>query len=193
MTDLRTALLNANVTPPEHRFLYAKGRKHPPYNELGVMDTYVRFKADFLPQCPFTDCLDRQIRIEETHFRKMLNMKHRTLGEKARAYMLVEELEAGTFDPSHYHPLEKDRIRTMFWIAEVLQDPDAVFRNNHRTVKADEVFATVYDKSGSTIKLVFTAAFGPRFNPRQEIVTSYLTDPLSASKCFKGKPLYLRK
>ena len=157
------------------------------------MDTYVRFKADFLPQCPFTDCLDRQIRIEETHFRKMLNMKHRTLGEKARAYMLVEELEAGSFDASHYDSLEKDRIRTMFWIPEVLQDPDAVFKNNHKTVKADEVFATVYDKSGSTIKLVFTAAFGPRFNLRQEIVTSYLTDPLSASKCFKGMPLYSKE
>lgn len=114
------------------------------------------------------------------------------LGQRARAYMLIEELESGTFDPSHYDPLEKDRIRTMFWIAEVLEDPDAVFRNNHRTVKADEVFATVYDKNGSKIKLVFTAAFGPRFNLRQEVVTSYLTDPLSASKCFKGKPLYLK-
>ena len=193
MTDLRTALINANAIPSEHRFLYAKGRKHLPYNDFGVIGTYSKFKADFLPLCPITDRLDREIRVEQTHFRKMLNMKHRTLGEKARAYMLVEELEAGSFDASHYDSLEKDRIRTMFWIPEVLQDPDAVFKNNHKTVKADEVFATVYDKSGSTIKLVFTAAFGPRFNPRQEIVTSYLTDPLSASKCFKGKPLYLRK
>lgn len=80
-----------------------------------------------------------------------------------------------------------------FWIPDVLKDPDAVFKNNHAVVKADEVFVYVYDKGGSKIKLVFTSTFGPKGNPRVEIVTSYLTDERTAMLCAKGRPLYVRK
>lgn len=191
--SLRDALRAALPDEDPRKIFYALGRRHPPYNDLGILDTFNKFKAEFLPLCPIKDRLDRMIRIVDTNFRKLANLKHLTLGAAARAYRITEELENGTFDASHYAPLEPDRLRTLFWIPDVLKDPDAIFKNNHGVVKADEVFVYVYDKGGSRIKLVFTSTFGPKVNPRVEIVTSYLTDERTAMSCAKGKPLYLRK
>ena len=175
---------------PEHQhklFLYERGHQHPPYNDLTVEQTYIKFKAEFLPQCPLPDKLGRSVKLVATNFRKLLNLKPKS-GEEKRAWKVIQELESGAFDLSQYH-MEEDRIRTLFWIPEVLRDPDAVYENSHSTVKADEVFVRVYDKAASTIKLVFTAAFGDPAKQRIEIVTSYLTDPKGAIACL-GKRIY---
>src|SRR5258708_15794404 len=105
---------------------FAQGRKHSPYNMLSVEDTYTKFRADFLPLCPLTDRLGRTIKVEAINFRKLLNLKHKTLGPLARAWQIIEELEKGTFDIANYEPLEQDRIRTLFWVPEVITDPDAI-------------------------------------------------------------------
>ncbi len=191
--DLRAALINAFPKGDPRRIFYARGRKHPPYNELSIVESFKKFKTDFLPLCPLPDPLDRMIRIEDTNFRKLINLKHKTLGDAARAYKIIDELENGTFDASNYEEIECDRIRTLFWVPDVIRDPDAIFKNNHGVVKADEVFVYVYDKLGSKIKLAFTSTFGPKFNPRVEIVTSYLTDERTAMFCAKGKALYVRE
>lgn len=169
---------------------FGQGRNHPPYNMLSVEETYAKFKAEFLPLCPLTDRLGRSIKIEATNFRKLLNLKHKILGPQARAWQIIEELEKGTFDIANYEPLAEDRIRTLFWVPEVIMDPDAIYKNNHKVVKADEVFVCVYDKPGSKVKLVFTSTFGTGAGKRVEIVTSYLTDAKTAMYCAKGQPLH---
>jgi hypothetical protein len=189
---IREQLLEAMPGDDPRRVFYAPGRPHLPYNELSLTNTLEKFKTEFLPLCPLSDPLDRQIRVVDTNFRKLINLKHKALGKKAKAYKIIEEIETGTFDPKDYSPLELDRIRTLFWIPEVIQDPDAIYKNNHRVVEADEVFVCVYNKGGAKVKLVFTSTFGPKFNPRVEIVTSYLTDERSAMFAARGKPLYLK-
>jgi hypothetical protein len=182
-TDLKSQL--ASIYP-----FYARGRKHPPYNMLSVQETFAKFKAEFLPLCPLTDKLGRIIRIETTNFRKLLNLKHKALGVQARAWQIIAELESGTFDLANYEEIQQDRIRTLFWIPEVITDPDVIYNNNHKVIKADEVFVCVYDKPGSKVKLAFTSTFGAEESKRIEIVTSYLTDAKTAMYCAKGKPLY---
>jgi SAM-dependent methyltransferase len=189
---LRQQLLAAMPEDDPRQIFYANGRPHPPYNELSVVETFAKFKSEFLPQCPLKDPLDRDVRIVDTSFRKLINLKHKALGDKARAYKIIEEIENGTFDPNDYEPLERDRIMGLFWVPDVVRDPDAIFKNNHRVVKADEVFVYVYNKADSKIKLAFTSTFGPKFNPRVEIVTSYLTDERTAMFAAKGRPLYVR-
>jgi len=191
MGSFRESLLSALKGLPEHehrRFLYEQGRKHAPFNDLSVEQTYAKFKAEFLPLCPIKDKLGRLVKVEATNFRKLLNLKPKS-GMTKRAWKVVNELESGTFDVDQY-VFELDRIRTLFWIPEVLSDPDAVYKNGHGTVKADEVFVCVYDKAASEVKLVFTAVFGPTEKPRVEIVTSYLTDSKGAIACITGDPLY---
>jgi hypothetical protein len=191
-TDLKEQLISILPKDDPRRIFYSSGRRRPAYNNLSIVETYKKFKNDFLPICPLTDPLDRRIRVVDTSFRKLINIKHRTLGDQERAYKLIEALENETFDSGNYEPLERDRIETLFWVPDVVRDPDAVFKNNHRVVKADEVFVYVYDKTGSRVKLVFTSAFGPKFNIRYEIVTSYLTDERTAMSCARGRPLYVR-
>jgi hypothetical protein len=190
VVDLRNQLAEAF---PEHNHLllfHAPGRTRPEYNDLSVQDTFAQFKTDFLPLCPLTDKLGRTIKIATINFRKLINLKHRALGNNARAWQIIKELETGIFDPAHYEAIEEDRIRTLFWVPEVIEDPDAIYKNNHKVVKADEVFVCVYDKPGSKVKLAFTSTFGSGGNKRIEIVTSYLTDAKTAMYCAKGKPLY---
>jgi hypothetical protein len=169
-------------------FLFELGRKHPPYNDLSVEATYALFKEEFLAQCPILDKLGRSVKVEVTNFRKLLNLKLKN-GEKKDAWKVVDELETGKFDLSQYQ-MEEDRIRTLFWIPEVLSEPDAVYKNGHCTVKADEVFICVFDKALSKVNLVFTATFGKKPFTRIEIVTSYLTDAKGALGCITGEPLY---
>jgi hypothetical protein len=188
--DLRSQLADAY---PEHNhklLFYALGRTRPDYNDLSVQDTFAKFKTDFLPLCPLTDKLGRKIQIAKVNFRKLINLKHKALGDDARARKIIEELETRAFDLANYEAIEQDRIRTLFWVPEVIEDPDAIYKNNHRVVKADEVFVCVYDKPGSRVKLAFTSTFGSGDNKRIEIVTSYLTDAKTAMYCAKGKPLY---
>jgi hypothetical protein len=181
------------ATPsPLEKLLYGSGRKSYPYNHLSITKTFVRFKAEFLSICPLHDPLDRNIRVETTNFKKLLNLKHKALGDRHRAYMLVDELESGTFNPTHYLDVDLDRIRTLFWVPNTILDPDVVYPNSHATVQADEVFITVYEKQGARIKLTFTARFGAKCNPRFEIVTSYLTNARGALKCVRGKPMYTK-
>ena len=189
--DFREQLAAAFPDQSHKLIFFGKGWRHQPFNDLGVVETFAKFKQDFLSLCPLEDPLGRNIKVESVNFRKLLNLKHKTLGDKARAWKIVAEIEQGTFDISNYG-LPDDRIRTLFWIPEVITDPDAIYRNNHRVIAADEVFVRVYDKLGSKVKLVFTATFGKKPVQRVEIVTSYLTEPHTALKIIDGNPLYIR-
>jgi hypothetical protein len=166
---------------------YRQGRKHPPHNTLSVEDTFKKFKTEFLPLCPLTDKLNRTIKIEKISFRKLINLKHKILGKDARAWMIIQELETGVFNSTNYE-WQDDRIRTLFWVPEVITDPDAIYKNNHKVIQAEEVFVCVYDKEGSRIKLAFTSSFDGRI----EIVSTYLTDAKTAMKYVQGKPLYIK-
>jgi hypothetical protein len=181
--------LAAAFSSEKHKLnLYKKGRTRPPYNDLNVEQTLKKFKEDFLPMCPLTDRLGREIKVGLHNFRKLAGIEHKSI-EEIRAWQVVQEIENGAFNLDNY-TVEEDRIRTLFWVPDVLGDPDAIYKNAHATIRAEEVFLCVYDKLGSNIKLVFTSTFGESRNRRREIVTSYLTDAKGALSCIKGQPIY---
>jgi hypothetical protein len=113
----------------------------------------------------------------------------RLCGSKVKASRVIEEIESGNFEASQYK-WEIDRIRTLFWMPDVLADPDAVYKNAHKIVEGDEVYVKVYDKMGARVKLVFTDYIKPI--KQTVIVTSFLTDPETAWKYVRGEPLYAR-
>src|SRR5260370_38895624 len=98
MGDLRAQLAKAFPEHDHKLLFYASGRSRPDYNDLSVEATFARFKAAFLPLCPLTDKLGRKIQITEINFRKLVNLKHKVLGDDARAWRIIKELEDGTFD-----------------------------------------------------------------------------------------------
>jgi len=110
-------------------------------------------------------------------------------GSAIKASKIIEAIKNGTFDGTAYK-CETDRIKTLFWIPDVLSDPDAVYKNAHKIVQGDEVYVKVYDKMGSKIKLVFTDYI--KGLKQNVVVTSFLTDPQTACEYVKGEPLCVR-
>lgn len=188
--------LAAALPEHEHKLLfYAKGNKHPPYNTLSVAQTLAAFCSDFLPQCPLIDPRGKRISVVKTNFPKLAGLEHLVLSkDELPASDIIRSIEDGAFDLRDYDTTRNDRLRTIFWIPEVLRDPDAIYPNAHKIVVGHEIYVRVYDKMGSKVKLVFTMDImaGKRII-RTVPITSFLTDPTNAISCIKGEPLYRRK
>jgi hypothetical protein len=183
---------------PEHGhklLFYANGSKHPPYNDLPVPETLVQFCSELLPECPLTDPRGKRISIVKPNFPKLAGLEHLVLGkDELSASDIIRSIEDGLFDLGNYDTTRDDRLRTLFWIPEVMRDPDAIYQNAHKIVVGHEVYVRVYDKMGSKVKLVFTMDIVERKRLIRTVpITSFLTDPATAISYVKGEPLYRRK
>ena len=180
----------------EHQLaFYARGAKHPPYNHASVADTLARFCAEILPMSPLEDPRKKRVSIVKGNFPKLVDLEHKTLKKKDfPAFQIIECIENGSFDPDHYEIPDLSRIRTLFWLPEVIQDPDAIYKNGHKIIAGDEVYVGVYDKDGSKVKLLFTMDKYDKKGKyiRTVPVTSFLTDPEMVINFVSGQPLYQR-
>lgn len=181
MSNFKDKLISALAPHDPKIVVYEKGSKHPPYSDLDVTESFLRFEAEMLPLSPLTDPRDKKIQIIENNFPKFLNLEPKKQGDPARPIVLVRALKAGTFNPDKYN-WERDRIRDLFWVPEVVTQPDGIYKNAHCVIAADEVYVKVYEKLGSTVKLVFTKDVTPHHTV---IVTSYLTTPVRAIDCLR--------
>jgi hypothetical protein len=145
---------------PQHAhkaLFYATGSKHSGYNALPVKESLAKFCAAVLPVCPIVDPRGKKISIVKTNFPKLGGLEHLTLTKKQfSAAEIIRCIEEGTFQLGDYKEDRDDRLRTLFWITEVLSDPDAIYKNAHKIVVGNEVYVRVYNKLGSKVKLVFT-------------------------------------
>ena len=188
MADFRDKLAAA-VPSASHLLLFrARGSKYPPLNELSVIDSFHKFVAELLPLSPIRAPRDKMVKIIENNFPKFLNLEPRKKGDPAKPILLVRMIKAGTIDLSRY-TWERDRIENLFWMPEVLGTPDAIYKNCHCVVDADEVYVKVYDKMGSKVKLAFTKYLHQ--TKETVVVTSYLATPNRAISCCEGQPLWL--
>jgi hypothetical protein len=188
--------LAAIASSVDHLALFdAYGSKHPPDNELSVSDTLKKFCEEFLPLSPIIDPLGKLIYIIKTNFPKLAGLKHRTKNrEEFPASQIIAAIESGTFDLEDYNPDRDDRLRTLFWLPELLRDPDAIFPNGHKIVEGDEVYVRVYDKMGAKVKVAFTKDLRDKKGRiiRTIPITSFLTYPTRAKSFVKRDPVYVR-
>jgi hypothetical protein len=194
MGDWKEQLARIAPASAHLRLFYAIGSAKPQYNELPVLESLKKFCADFLPLSPFIDPRKKEIKVVKNNFPKLAGLQHMTLDrDELTAGDIIAAIENGTFDPGDYDPTRDDRIQTLFWLPEVLTDPDAIYRNGHRIVAGNRVYVRVYDKMGSKVKLAFTLDYHKnRRLIRTVVVTSFLTNPADAISCIKGEPLYER-
>jgi len=191
MGNLREQLAAA-VPEVDHLLIFTEtGTAAPPLNHLAVVDTYHKFAAEFLPRCPIVDPRGKPIRIRKENFPKFLNLSAAPGTVPRKPSTIVESIENGTFDESEYE-WARDRIQALFWVPDVLGDPDAIYTKHpsHGLIRAEEVYVKVYNKMGSTVKLVFVDYFGKSKDPI--FITSFLTSATTAMKHCKGEPIYRR-
>jgi hypothetical protein len=192
--DLRNEFAAACPQEDQTPAFSEKGSKHSGYNDSSMADSLQRFCDEFLPKTPLVDPRGKKISIEEGNFPKLANLEHKTLKkEDFPAFQILQCLRDGTYDPSHYINPELDRLRTLFWIPELITDPDSIYRNGHKIIPADEVYVRVYDKEGARVKLFFSMDLWRKGKVIRTIpVSSFLTDPHKVSRFITGKPLYVR-
>jgi len=192
--DLRTQLAALDSSLNHRLLFYACGSEHPPYNSLCLKQSLELFCRDFVPRCPLFDPRGKRVVIKRTNFPKLINIaRHSKDEDRGVAWKLLETIERDDFDETVFRgdfKWETDRIRTLFWVPEVICDPDAIYRNGHTIIQGDEVYVRVYNKSGSKVKLLF--AGGKTEQRDRFVVTSFLTNPQDASDYVRGKPLYVR-
>lgn len=70
----------------------------------------------------------------------------------------------------------KDRMQALFWVPDVLSDPDAIYvkKPSHGLIKAEEVYIKVFNKMGSKIKVVFVDYVGRKRDP--VFITSFFDE-----------------
>jgi hypothetical protein len=195
MGDLKEQLAAA-LPDVEHQLaFYAKGSLHPRYNDKDIPESLKQFCADILPAAPFVDPRKKRISIEKENFPKLIHLEHKTLSkEELRASQIVKSIEDGSFNLDDYSIEDASRISTLFWLPEVITDPDAIYQNGHERIAGDEVYVRVYDKSGPRVKLFFTMDINKRGTLIRTVpVTSFLTDPKKVSNFIAGQPIYRRK
>ena len=154
-----------------------------------------KFCSAHVAQSPFLDPRGKAIAVVRKNFPKLAGLKHLTLSkEELSASAIVSAIENGCCDLKDYYQGREDRIRTIFWIPEVLREPDAIYRNAHKIVAGDEVYVRVYDKMGSKVKLVFTMDVQKGGQIIRTVpITSFLTDPATAASYVRGEPVFRRK
>lgn len=188
--DLREQLMQAVPDLAHQGVFFGDGRLPPEYNTLTIPETLDKFCADLLPRSPLIDPLGSQFRLVKGNFAKLVDLKHKLGRDEYKASRIIRDIEDGRFDKQDYCDMDESRIRTLFWLPSVICDPDAIYRNGHKIVAGDRVYARVYKKMGSRIKLVFTMDVKTKKEQFMVPVTSFLTDPETAVKCVKGLPLY---
>lgn len=171
----------------------AEGRLHPPHNYASVINTYLRFKEEFWPQCPLIDPLGNRVKIRLLNFPKLLNLQVRAGFAPKNPGTIVEMLESGRFIEDQYE-YETDRKQALFWLPDVIRDPDAIYKKNrsHGKIPADKVYIKIYKVDGSPVKVAFTERVGKPGRQSIILVTSYLTSRTTAKKYIDGFPLYVR-
>lgn len=193
--DLRQQLA-AQFPQLEHQLaFYERGSQHPPYNHASVAETLIRFCDEILPRSPFEDPRQKRVSLVKGNFPKLVDLEHKTLKrEDFPAFQVIKCIEDGTFNPDHYQIPDGSRISTLFWLPEVITDPDSIYRNGHKQIAGDEVYVRVYDKQGAPVKLFFTMDKRDKKGSiiRTVPVTSFLTDPAKVINFITGQPLYRR-
>lgn len=88
------------------------------------------------------------------NFPKLIQLRFN--GNKARASKALQHLRGQNKADQRGYTYDSNRASTLFWIPEIIQDPDSIHTNAHGLILGDEVYVKRYSKAGSAYKIVFT-------------------------------------
>lgn len=169
----------------------------PPIFTGTVIQAYERYMSE----CHGTDCEDPRdicVSLSNANFPKLLSLWVKADGNqparKARAKYVIPQLEKGEFDPTR-HTWNGKRLMTLYWIRDVITDPDGIYPNSAQQVEGDEVYVKRYGNMAGRfgtedVKLVFV-----EINNAGErvVITSYLEKPQRVKNYCGTPPIYIRE
>ncbi len=174
MGDLKSQLEAVFPQPPEcpknHQYgsiadLYGEFRKNLEGKQFSDPDgKTATFRADDFPHLVKLEYFDRK----------------QKQWVEARAKSAIPQLLNGTLDESRYRITDQSRARTIFWIPEIISNPDSSHPNKRN--KKSDVYAKRYRRKGdgATLKIVLveTQPDGTR-----TVQTSFWSDDVYHANC----------
>jgi hypothetical protein len=174
MGDLKSQLLAVFPQPPEcpsnHRY-------------SSIADLYAAFQKA-LEGKEFPDPAGKTATFRAEDFPHLVKLEFFDKKQKrwvdARAKSAIPQLQSGTLDESRYRIGDSSRPRTLFWVPEIIANPDSSHPNKRN--KKNDVYAKRYRRKGggATLKIVLveTQPDGSR-----TVQTSFWSDDEYHERC----------
>ncbi|MFY9561964.1 MAG: hypothetical protein WAQ52_17155 [Terriglobales bacterium] len=171
----------------------SKGAGFPGNFKGNIQEAFARYREEYAGK-DFEDPRGIAVTLLEENFPKLVKLMFRPDPNKpavrARAKAVLEPLRNGTLDEAKHFSDQPARLRTLFWIEDVICRPDGIHPNCAAQVEGEEVYFKRYDRSGSDTKLVFTAIghCGQRI-----VITSFLDQSTTLHKYCALPPFWPQK
>ncbi|MCU1303443.1 MAG: hypothetical protein JWQ87_3727 [Candidatus Sulfotelmatobacter sp.] len=191
MGELKEQLVRIFPDRHPHPWVPKEGAASLSYCQLDILNAFRKY----CECCANRDVEDPRkicVTLFEENFPKLLKLWLKPSGKlptrKARAKVVIPLLHAGTFNQDLY-TWQDVRLRTLFWLEDVIREPDGIYPNCAQVVEGEEVYIKRYNKELSDVKLVFTTI---RPGGTRAIITSFLDTASNIGEYCAENPLYCR-
>lgn len=164
-----------------------KGAPCPTYCFCSIAGMFQRYEKELVGKF-VSDPLGTRVWFMDYNFPKLIQLQFR--GTKARAHKAIQHLRTDKPDEKEYS-YDRNRFSTLFWIPDIICDPDTIHDNAHPTIVGEEVYVKCYAKAGSAFKLVFSMV-DEELNQRV-VTTSFLTPEDRLQEFVNMPPKWSRK
>jgi hypothetical protein len=145
---------------PENSIVVPKAAPFPGNFKGTIQEAFNRYCTEYAGK-DFEDPRGICVSLFEYNFPKLVKLLYKpnskTPETYARAKGVLESMRNGSFDETKHRSEQPARLQTLFWIDDVLCRPHGIHPNCAARVEGEEVYFKRYARSGSDIKLVFTA------------------------------------
>jgi|ERR1051326_7044663 hypothetical protein len=125
-----------------------------------IQEAFNRYRAEYAGR-DFSDPRGTAVTLREDNFPKLIKLRNRPArgsDRRSRAKAVLPALRNGTFDEASHFSEQPIRLRTLFWIEDVICHPDGIYPNCAALVDGEEVYIKRYVReSSSDVKMVFAA------------------------------------
>lgn len=174
MGDLKSQLAAIYPQPPE----CPKSRAFTSIAEL-----YATFQKELEGKI-FTDPSGKTVTFLADDFPHLVKLEFFDVKQKrwvdARAKAAIPQLQRGELDESRYRIGDSSRPRTLFWIPEIIANPDSIHPNKRN--RKNDVYAKRYRRkgAGATLKIVLVET---HVDGSRSVQTSFWSDDRYHAGC----------
>ncbi len=163
------------------------GAQCPPYCFSSIESAFRRYEAELVGTYVL-DPLGTRVWFMDYNFPKLIQLCFQ--GSKAKATQAIKHLRVEPAAVADY-TWDQSRFSTLFWIPDVIANPDAIHPNKHGRIIGDEVYIRKYAKAGACYKIAFTVV-DETLNQRV-VTTSFLTPPDRLRQFIGDPPKWTKK
>jgi hypothetical protein len=163
------------------------GSACPPYRYGSIKGLLEEYQKE-LSEKEFIDPCGIKVTFLVQNFPKLVQLEFKH--GKAKAQKFLESIRLGNFKESDY-TWDAWRASSLFWIADVIVNPDLIGHNCHNAIVGDRVYVKQYSKHGPPYKIVFT--WPDRESKLRVVTTSFFTKEVRLKRFLSDPPIWEKR